>query len=123
MNNKPNMGKQVKDLGVLIIIVGIIMAALVIFGLATSNTQSLFYYLANEYFPFLVIGALVCFLVGVIVRSIGKSKEMKYMQNNPQMYYGQPGFAPQQPYNPQYTQQNPNNQQSNGYPPHNPNNR
>lgn len=57
------------------------------------------------------IGSLVLILFGLIFRNIGRSKEMKAMQNNPQMY-GQPGFVPQQPYNPQYMpQQNPNAQQ------------
>lgn len=116
MKNKTNMGKQVKDLGVLIIIVGIVMAGILIMGIG-SDADTPLYYLVDHGFVVLLLGSLLCLLFGTIIRSIGRSKEMKYMQNNPQMY-GQPGYMPQQPYMPQqypsdrqyYRPQQPNDQ-------------
>lgn len=78
MKNKRNWGKEIKDVGVLIIIVGIVMLGIIFFAFNTSNTQSILYIIANRHFIFLIIGGLVCVLAGIIVRSIGKSKEIKF---------------------------------------------
>ena len=117
------MGKQIKDLGVLIIIVGLIMLILVMFALFSTNTRSGLYYIVTENFMFVTLGCLVCLLSGIIIRSIGKSKEKKSMQNNQQMFvqqpYAQQNMNYQQPQQP-YTQQNVNYQQSQN--PNYPNN-
>ena len=53
MNNQNNMGKQLKDLGVLFIIVGIIMAALVIYMFVANDPQAPLYILVYKHFFFL----------------------------------------------------------------------
>lgn len=126
MKNKRNWGKEIKQVGVLIIIIGAVMLGLVFYLFTASNgqsvkTQSPFYQLVDKHFVFLIIGGLITLLVGVIVRSIGRSKELKFYEKNGM----NPNF-PNQPYypnqpNPQYNPyQQPNNspdQQNN-----NPNN-
>lgn len=82
MNGQPNMGKQIKDLGVLIIIVGAIFTAVIILGIMGESTQSLFYIIANRHFLFLILGSLICYLIGIIVRSIGRSLEIKLNNNS-----------------------------------------
>ena len=88
------------------------MPILVMFALFSTNTRSGLYYIVTENFMFVTLGCLVCLLSGIIIRSIGKSKEKKAMQNNQQMFVQQP----QQP----YAQQNVNYQQSQN--PNYPNN-
>ena len=72
-----NMGKQIKDLGVLLIVVGTCSLLLALFPLISSDTQSPLYVIADRYFVWLLIGGLVEVLVGIVVRSIGKSKRYK----------------------------------------------
>ena len=84
MASKRNIGKEIKDIGVLCIVLGIISLILVfytLFSSANPNENGLLY-LTNEHFVFLVIFGLVSLLVGIITRSIGKSKEAKFLENN-----------------------------------------
>ncbi|MBP3796708.1 MAG: hypothetical protein J6I46_02890 [Ruminococcus sp.] len=90
MNNQSNMGKQIKDLGMLIIIVGAIMAAIIILGLVSGNENSFFYIIMYKHFLFLVVGSLLCFLSGIIVRSIGKTKEQKQTNQQQRLNNQQP---------------------------------
>lgn len=69
-----NIGKQIKDFGVLLIVVGVASLLLALFPLISSDTQSLLYMIADRYFVWLLIGGLVEMLVGIITRSIGKGK-------------------------------------------------
>ncbi|MCR4646418.1 MAG: hypothetical protein K5695_13595 [Oscillospiraceae bacterium] len=69
-----NMGKQIKELGVLLIVVGAGSLLLALFPLVSSDTQSPLYILADRYFVWLLVGGLVEMLVGIITRSIGKGK-------------------------------------------------
>lgn len=76
-----NMGKQIKDLGVLFIVVGVISLFLALFPLFFPNPRSMLYMLADKYFLFLLINGLVVLLAGIITRSIGRSKEDKDKNN------------------------------------------
>lgn len=69
-----NIGKQIKDLGVLLIVVGAGSLLLALFPLFSSNTQSPLYILVDRYFVWLLIGGLIEVLVGIIIRSIVKGK-------------------------------------------------
>ena len=75
-NPNRNWGKEIKDVGLLIIIVGVVMLALVLY-LFIADSDSALAYLVDKHFFFLVIGGLIALLSGIIVRSIGKSKETK----------------------------------------------
>lgn len=78
MSNPNNMGKQIKDLGTLIIVVGIIMTAMVILGIMNDgDSNSIFFIIFANHLLFMVVGSLLCFLLGIIIRSIGKHKEYK----------------------------------------------
>ncbi len=67
-----NIGKQIKDLGVLLIVVGAGSVLLALFPLVSSDTQSMLYILADRYFVWLLIGGLVSIMAGIITRSIVK---------------------------------------------------
>lgn len=105
MNNKRNWGKEIKQVGILIIIIGAVMLGLIFYGLSASggqSSQSALFKLVDKHFIFLIIGGLVAVLAGVIIRSIGRSKELKFYEKNGM----NPNF-PNQPYypnqpNPQY---------------------
>lgn len=73
-NPKRNWGKEIKDVGLLIIIVGSVMLALVLY-LFIGDSDSALAYLIDKHFLFLVIGGLVALLAGIIMRNMGKSKE------------------------------------------------
>ena len=81
---KKNLGKEIKDVGVLIIVIGAIMIGLVFYVLFSSggNESSVMFTFLEERFPFLIIFGLVFLLVGIIVRSVGKSKEVKQSSQN-----------------------------------------
>ncbi len=70
-----NMGKQIKDLGVLLIVVGIGSLLLALFPMISSDTQSPLYIIADRYFVWLLIGGLIEVLVGIVTRSIGKRRD------------------------------------------------
>ncbi len=67
-----NIGKQIKDIGVLLIVVGAGSLLLALFPMISSDTQSPLYILTDRYFVWLVIGGLVSILAGIITRSIVK---------------------------------------------------
>lgn len=66
-----NMGKQIKDVGVLLIVVGIGSLLLALFPLFSSNMQSPLYMIADRYFIVLLISGLVSALLGIILKEIG----------------------------------------------------
>lgn len=71
---KNNMGKQIKDVGTLLIVIGAIFALAVLYVLTFGDSSGLGY-IIEKHFIFVTVGGLLCFLFGIIVRSIGKSKE------------------------------------------------
>lgn len=124
MNNKRNWGKEIKQVGILIIIIGAVMLGLIFYGLSAfggQSSQSALFKLVDKHFIFLIIGGLVAVLAGVIIRSIGRSKELKFYEKNGMNpnFPNQP-YYPNQPnpqYNPYQQPNTPPNQQNN-----NPNN-
>lgn len=87
MKQKRNWGKEIKDVGTLILIVGAISISTIIFTLFSDSPSSYnenkpyIYQFVNDNFVFLLIGGLFSLLIGIIVRSIGKSKEAKFNEN------------------------------------------
>lgn len=78
MSNPNNMGKQIKDLGTLIIVIGIIMTVMVILGIMNDgDSNSVFFIIFANHLFIMVVGSLFCYLLGIIIRSIGKHKEYK----------------------------------------------
>ena len=78
---KKNWGKEIKDLGVLLIIVGAVMVALIFF-MFTGDGTSLLASLIGDHILFLSVGGGVLLIAGIITRSIGKSKEMQELEVN-----------------------------------------
>lgn len=75
--SKRNWGKEIKDVGMLIIIIGAIMVVLVLY-LFVGDSNSALAYFVDDHILFLAVGGGVLLIVGIITRSIGKSKETKY---------------------------------------------
>ena len=73
---KGNMGKQIKDVGTLFIVIGIVLALAIAFVLFAGDSSPLGRFV-NHNFLFITVGGLLCFLIGIIVRSIGRTKEEK----------------------------------------------
>ena len=73
---KSNMGKQIKDVGSLFWVVGAILAMAVLFIFVAGDSSPLGRFINDKFF-FITVGGLLCFLIGIIVRSIGKTKEAK----------------------------------------------
>ncbi|MBR1432675.1 hypothetical protein [Ruminococcus sp.] len=73
---KRNMGKEIKDVGTLFIVIGCVFALAVIFVFGGGDSSPLGR-IIDDHFIFITVGGLLCFLIGIIVRSIGKSKEAK----------------------------------------------
>ena len=73
---KRNMGKEIKDVGTLFIVIGAVFALAVIFLLGGGYSSPLGKILEDHFF-FLTVGGLFCFLIGIIVRSTGRTKEEK----------------------------------------------
>ncbi len=73
---KSNMGKQIKDVGSLFLVVGVILAMAVLFIFVAGDSSPLGRFINDKFF-FITVGGLLCFLIGIIVRSIGKTKEAK----------------------------------------------
>lgn len=85
MKQKSGNVKKIKKTGTLIFITGIIFILLIPLGIFSSDStaqtyyqESLFYRFVNENFPLLLISGLIFLLIGIIIRSIGKSKEAKF---------------------------------------------
>ena len=73
---KSNMGKQIKDVGSLFFFVCAILAMAVLFIFVAGDSSPLGRFINDKFF-FITVGGLLCFLIGIIVRSIGKTKEAK----------------------------------------------
>lgn len=73
---KRNMGKEIKDVGTLFIVIGAVFALAVIYVLTFGDSSGLGHLIADHFF-FVTVGGLLCFLIGIIVRSIGRTKEEK----------------------------------------------
>ncbi len=82
--HKKNWGKEIKDVGVLFIIVGAVMFGLVVLAMGSGGSgsnQSLLSHFVDMYIEFFLIGGALILLLGIIIRSIGKSKEMKSIED------------------------------------------
>ena len=73
---KRNMGKEIKDVGTLFIAIGAFFALAVIYVLTFGDSSGIGY-IIEKHFLFVTVGGLLCFLIGIIVRSIGRTKEEK----------------------------------------------
>ncbi len=73
---KNNMGKQIKDVGTLFMVIGVVFALAIVFVFTIGESSPLGHIITHN-FLFITVGGLLCFLIGIIVRSIGKSKEAK----------------------------------------------
>jgi len=73
---KRNMGKEIKDVGTLFIVIGAVFALAVIYIFTAGDSSALGRFI-NHNFLFITVGGLLCFLIGIIVRSIGRTKEEK----------------------------------------------
>ncbi|MGN0585132.1 MAG: hypothetical protein ACI4JD_06735 [Ruminococcus sp.] len=82
MKDKRNWGKEIKNVGILLIVVGAIMLGMILFALASGGNQSIIYQIVDRHFIFLMFGGLILLLVGIITRSVGKSKELKFNSSN-----------------------------------------
>ena len=71
---KSNMGKQIKDVGTLLIVIGAVFALAVVFMFAGGDSSPIGR-IINDHFLFITVGGLLCFLIGIIVRSIGRTNE------------------------------------------------
>ena len=70
--------KDMKQIGVALLIFGAILLLLTIYGLfSAGNAESILVQFVENRFPFLIISGLIAVLVGIILRSAGKSKENK----------------------------------------------
>lgn len=69
-------GKDMKQIGVALLIFGAVLLLLAIYSLfSAGNAESILVQFVSNRFPFLVISGLVAILVGIILRSTGKSRE------------------------------------------------
>lgn len=73
---KPD-GKDMKQVGIAMLICGIALLGITFAGMFSSDTQSTLYQFVNERFFFTVVFGLVFLVTGIILRSVGKSKELK----------------------------------------------
>ncbi len=70
--------KDMKQIGLANLIFGAVLLALALYGLfSAGDTSSVLVQFVDNRFPFLIIFGLVFLLIGIILRSIGKSKENK----------------------------------------------
>ena len=73
---KPD-GSDMKQVGIAMLISGAVMLAITFGGMFSSNDQSSLAQFVNDRFFFLIVFGLVFLLLGIIFRSIGKSKADK----------------------------------------------
>ncbi|WP_295084656.1 hypothetical protein [Ruminococcus sp.] len=76
-----NAGKQIKDVGTLLIVIGAVFALAVIYVLTFGDSSPLGY-IIEKHFIFVTVGGLLCFLFGIIVRSKGRTKEEQANQQS-----------------------------------------
>lgn len=72
--NKAN-GKDMKQIGVAMLIFGIALLGIMFAGMFSSDQQSVLSQFVNDRFFFMVVFGLVFLVLGIILRSVGKSKE------------------------------------------------
>ena len=73
--NKSN-GKDMKQIGVSMLIFGAVLLGIVFGGMFSNSSSAIAQFVNNRFF-FLVVFGLVFLLAGIVMRSIGKSKENK----------------------------------------------
>lgn len=73
--NKEN-GKDMKQIGISMLIFGVALLGIMFAGMFSSDQQSVLAQFVNERFFFMVVFGLVFLVMGIIFRSIGKSKEV-----------------------------------------------
>ena len=73
--DKPN-GKDMKQVGIAMLIFGIALLGITFAGMF-SDTSSALSQFVNNRFVFIVVFGLVFLVLGIILRSVGKSKEEK----------------------------------------------
>lgn len=72
--NKAN-GKDMKQIGVAMLIFGVALLGIMFAGMFSSDQQSVLSQFVNDRFFFMVVFGLVFLVLGIVFRSIGKSKE------------------------------------------------
>lgn len=78
--SKRNWGKEIKDLGVLIIIIGTVMVLGVLYLFIDGSSELA--KMLDDHILFLSVGGGIALIIGIIVRSIGRSKEQKFREDN-----------------------------------------
>lgn len=73
--NKEN-GKDMKQIGISMLIFGVALLGIMFAGMFSSDQQSVLAQFVNDRFFFMVVFGLVFLVMGIIFRSIGKSKEV-----------------------------------------------
>ena len=73
--NKEN-GKDMKQIGISMLIFGVALLGIMFAGMFSSDQQSVLSQFVNDRFFFMVVFGLVFLVMGIIFRSIGKSKEV-----------------------------------------------
>lgn len=73
---KPD-GSDMKQIGIAMFIFGVALLGITFAGMFSNDTQSTLYNFVNDRFFFTVVFGLAFLLLGIILRSIGKSKETK----------------------------------------------
>ena len=68
-------GKEIKDVGTLFIVIGAVFALAVILMLLGGDSP--LSRIIDDHIFFIAVGGLLCFLIGIIVRSNGRTKEEK----------------------------------------------
>lgn len=70
-------GKDMKEVGIAMLICGIVLLVITFAGMFSSDTESTLYQFVNDHFFFTIVFGLLFLVIGIILRSIGKSKESK----------------------------------------------
>lgn len=70
-------GKDMKEVGIAMLICGIVLLVITFAGMFSSDTESTLYQFVNDRFFFTIVFGLLFLVIGIILRSIGKSKESK----------------------------------------------
>ena len=74
-------GKDMKEVGIAMLICGIVLLVITFAGMFSSDTESTLYQFVNDRFFFTIVFGLLFLVIGIILRSIGKSKESKSQKN------------------------------------------
>jgi len=76
-NNEKANGKGIQQVGITMLVFGIALLGIMLAGMFSSDSQSVLSQFVNDRFFFIVVFGLAFLLSGIIIRSIGKSKETK----------------------------------------------